>query len=298
MKSLNIQNILIPIDFSETSLLALEHAVFMAKIYKAEITLLHVIETMIYTSAITFPDAGHDLASVIETKAKEKLNEFATNLQEKEGIKINCLVETGRIYKSIVEIAETIKADMIIMGTHGVSGFREFVVGSNAFRVITESPCPTISVQTHITQVGFHSVVLPIDDSLASRQKVSYAADIALKYNAKIHIAGLITEEDDQFAKPFKMKITQIEEYLAQHNVKFDTKYLHGTDLAGMSLDYASELKADLIVIMTDQEPDYEFSRIMMGPYSQHIVNHSKIPVMSINSTLNIIEVNAVQTGF
>ena len=88
METVNIKNILIPLDFSETSLLALEHATFMARFYKADITLLHVIESAIFTSAITFHDTGNDLSSVIMEKANEKLIEFANKIQDAEGIKI------------------------------------------------------------------------------------------------------------------------------------------------------------------------------------------------------------------
>jgi len=298
MKTFDIKNILIPLDFSETSLLALDHAVFMARLYKAEITLLHVVETFMFTSAITFNDTGNDLTSIINEKAQEKLSNIAKEIHDKSGVKIHTKLETGRIYKSIIEIANSSNADIIIMGTHGVSGFREFVIGSNAFRVVTEAPCPVISVQTNSKKIGFTSIILPIDNSLASRQKVSYVTHMALKYNCHIYIVGLVNENDDEFIRTLKLKISQIENYLKQHNVLFDTKYTHGDNLGDMTLKTAAELKGDLIVMMTDQEPDYEFRGILMGSYSQTIVNHSKIPVMSINPILNIPEVNMVQYGF
>lgn len=298
MKTFDIKNILIPLDFSETSLLALDHAVFMARLYKAEITLLHVVETFMFTSAITFNDTGNDLTSIVNEKAQEKLTNIANEIHDKSGVKVHTRLETGRIYKSIIEASNSMKADVIIMGTHGVSGFREFVMGSNSFRVVTEAPCPVISVQANSKKLGFTSIILPIDNSLASRQKVSYAADMALKYNCHIHIVGLINENDDEFIRVLKLKISQVETYLKNHNVLFDTKFVKGDNLGDMTLKGASELNGDLIVMMTDQEADYEFRGILMGSYSQKIVNHSKIPVMSINPILNIPEVNMVQYGF
>ena len=297
METVNIKNILIPLDFSETSLLALEHATFMARFYKADITLLHVIESAIFTSAITFHDTGNDLSSVIMEKANEKLIEFANKIQDAEGIKIQTKVLEGRIYKTIVEFANKSNTDIIVMGTHGVSGFREYIMGSNAYRIVAESDCPVLSVQTHNKKVGFTNIVLPIDDSLSSRQKVRYAANIASKYNAKIRIAALMTEEDSEFTSSFKIKISQVEEYLKNHNINYDTKYIHGSNLADMTLKYASDIKSDLIIIMTDQNLDYEFSGFMVSPFSQHIVNHSKIPVMSIKPISNDVEANIIQFG-
>jgi nucleotide-binding universal stress UspA family protein len=297
METVNIKNILIPLDFSETSLLALEHATFMARFYKADITLLHVIESAIFTSAITFHDTGNDLSSVIMEKANEKLIEFANKIQDAEGIKIQTKVLEGRIYKTIVEFANKSNTDIIVMGTHGVSGFREYIMGSNAYRIVAESDCPVLSVQTHNKKVGFTNIVLPIDDSLSSRQKVRYAANIASKYNAKIHIAALMTEEDSEFKTTFKIKISQVEEYLKNYNINYDTKYIHGSNLADMTLKYATDIKSDLIIIMTDQNLDYEFSGFMVSPFSQHIVNHSKIPVMSIKPISNDVEANIIQFG-
>jgi nucleotide-binding universal stress UspA family protein len=297
MNTVNIKNILIPVDFSGTSMLALDHAVFMAKFYKAEITLLHVIESAIFTSAITFHDTGNDLSSVITQKANEKLTQFAKQIQEVEGIRMQTKVIEGRIYKSIVEVARAINADMIVMGTHGVSGFREYIIGSNAYRVVSEADCPVLTVQSQNKKVGFTNIVLPIDDSLSSRRKVKYAANFASKYNAKIHIAGLMTVEDNEFTAAFKAKISQVEEYLEGYNIAYDTKFIHGSDLAAMTVKYAHDIKADLIMIMTDQNLDYEFSGFLVSPFSQHIVNHSKIPVMSIKPKSNEVEANIVQFG-
>lgn len=84
-------------------------------------------------------------------------------------------------------------SDIIILGTHGVSGFEEFFMGSNAFRVVTEAQCPVMSVQVHSTKVGFNDIVLPIDNSPASRQKVRFAVELAKHYDSKIHIAGILT---------------------------------------------------------------------------------------------------------
>jgi hypothetical protein len=64
-----------------------------------------------------------------------------------------------------------------------------------------------------------------------------------------------------------------------------------------MTLKYATDIKSDLIIIMTDQNLDYEFSGFMVSPFSQHIVNHSKIPVMSIKPISNDVEANIIQFG-
>lgn len=278
MKNFNIQKVLIPVDFSETSLLALEHAVFMARLYKAEITLLHVIESITFTAAISH--SATDFEASVERSVNDKLMELASRINRESGVKVIGRTEVGRIYKGIVTVAEEIKADIIVMGTHGVTGVKEFLIGSNAYRVVSEAPCPVVSVQTHSRRLGFHDIVLPIDDSLHSRQKVVLAQNIAGHYGAVVHILGIMSAADEDFEKKFKLKISQVEAYLKKHNIANTVKLVHGANLSAMTMKYAGDVEADLVVIMTEQEENP--SNLLLGPYAQQIVNHSKVPVLSV----------------
>jgi nucleotide-binding universal stress UspA family protein len=282
MKKFIINKILIPTDFSETAELAVDHAVHMAKLSGAEIILLHVYETLLYTSGIDYSlmSVTAEYESAIQKSSEDKLEEQGQRIRNLSGVKVSTRLELGRAYSTVVDVAEELNVDIIIMGTHGVSGFQEFFIGSNAYRVVTSSPCPVLTVQTHATKLGFDNIVLPIDDSFASRQKVNYAIEMARKYNATIHVAGLMLDSDEDFVRKFKIKIEQTEEYLKNHNVKFTIKLLYGDNLADMAMDYGRDINADLIMIMTEQESDIK--GIFMGPYAQQVVNHSKIPVISI----------------
>ena len=117
-----INKILIPYDFSETADLSLEHALFMAKLLKAEITLLHIVETVSFTTAISHALGG--VEKKIESEHKEKIEQLAADIHNKSGIKMNVALEVGRIYKKICSVAKDMDADIIIMGTHGASRTR------------------------------------------------------------------------------------------------------------------------------------------------------------------------------
>lgn len=281
-KKFAIKNILIPYDFSETASLALEHAIFMAKLCKAQISLLHVIETYSFTSAIShaFSKSQSEFENKIEESTKVKLQEIADEIHRKSAIQVKLTTEVGSIYKQIVKVAHDIHANIIIMGTHGASGFQEFLIGSNAFRVVTSSPCPVITVQSHAKKIGFKDIVLPIDDSNVSRQKVVFAAELARHYSSTVHIAGLRASKSDDFLRKFDIKVRQVEEYCHEHNINCTKKMFDGDDIAKMSLEYAEEINADLIIIMTEQEANPGFFN--MGSAAQSLVNHSKVPVMSI----------------
>ncbi|MCX6291714.1 MAG: universal stress protein [Bacteroidetes bacterium] len=279
-KKFHIQKILIPYDFSETAELALEHATFMAKLHKAEIHLLHVIESYSFTSTISsaFSKSQSEYESKIETSAKARLKEIADKLHRGSGMTVHCYAEVGKIYKKIINVAEEKSIDILVMGTHGSSGFQEFLMGSNSYRVVMGAPCPVITVQTHAKKIGFKDIVLPIDNSSVSRQKVKHAVELAKHYNSVVHIAGIMTMNDVEMQRRFEVKVHQVKEYVEQHEIPYTVKVFKGDNIAGMTMDYATQINADLIIIMTEQES----AGLFMGSFAQQVVNHSKIPVMSI----------------
>ena len=274
-----IKKIVIPYDFSETADLSLEHAIFMAKLMQAEITLLHIVETVSFTSAISHAFSGFE--KKIETATNEKLEQLAKDIHIKSGVTLKIRTEVGRIYKKICSVAEEIDADVIIMGTHGASGYQKFSVGTNTSRVVQEAPCPVISVQTHAKGVGFTKIVLPIDESTESRQKVPFAVGLAQHYGAHIHIVGLINFSGADIVRKFKIKVEQVEEYVDQHGLGYDTTYSEGNDLAAMTMKAAEDVNADLLVIMTEQQQ--LITGFLLGTYATKVVNNSKVPVLSIH---------------
>jgi nucleotide-binding universal stress UspA family protein len=279
-KKFQIKKILVPFDFSETADLALDHATFMAKLHRADLILLHVVESFSFASALTskFSKAQSEFDDKIENTATQKLQTLTEKLHHDSGMKVIHRTESGKIYKKIVNIAEESSADVIVMGTHGVSGFQDFLVGSNTYRVVMASPCPVISVQVHAKKVGFKDIVLPIDNSSSSRQKVKYAVEIAKHYNSIIHIAGMMTMSDVDLQRKFEVKIHQVQSYLEEHEVAHTAKIFKTDNSPSATLNYCSQINADLLIIMTDQEG----SGIFMGNYAQQLINQSKIPVMSI----------------
>lgn len=283
-KNFEIKKILIPVDFSETSFLAIEHASFMARLLKAEITLLHCIETYTVSSQL---EVGpyEDLTAHIENEAHIKLKELAKDIHQATGIAVYTHYSVGRIYKKIVEYAQHIQADIIVMGTHGVSGFKEFVAGSNAYRVVSDAKCPVITVQAHATKIGFKQIVMPITDSHFSRQKVSYVSSIASIYGAKVFIVGLIPSTGAEYESTFRVKIGQVEAYLTKHEVSYETVYMKESQPAKQVMNFAIENKADLIASVTEVEDGIE--GFLIKSFPQQIVNHSSIPVLSIQPDYN-----------
>jgi nucleotide-binding universal stress UspA family protein len=279
MKTLEIKRILIPMDFSETSFMALDHGAAMAKLFNAELYLLHVIELYEYTFNIYEPLVMVNTTEM-ELMVNKNLREHAERVNKQYHVNTVPMLSRGRVSSEIVNMAIEKKIDIIIMGTHGAKGFSEIFIGTNAHRTVTVSPCPVITLQSHPAKAGFSKIVMPIDDSLHSRQKVDAVIYLAEKYQSTVHLLGLINIEEETDEKKFQIKLESVEKALNKANINFEKKLVKGKNLAKEAMDYATQINADLIAIMTDHESDLTGN--FLGGFAKQIINHSRIPILSI----------------
>jgi len=285
-----IKKILIPLDFSKTSLKALVHAVFMAKLYRAEITLFHASEgLMVNTEPGYFvpPQFQQDYEEHMMDQSEKHLQAIVERVKKKGVENVKCLsLMGGRTPKEILDTAKKLKSDLIIMGTHGVSGVKEFFLGSNTFRVIRDARCPVLSVQRAIKNPGFKNILLPFRDRPHAREKVDYAVDLAKMYGAKLHILAVDTEFTKAHRKKVALQANQIQEIAEHKGVKSSIKVIEHVYLEETILKYAQKVNADLIVVMARLDRE-EITEYFTGPVSQQLVNHSPIAVLSIHPSYN-----------
>jgi nucleotide-binding universal stress UspA family protein len=276
---------LVPIDFSVTSLIALDHAAAIANISEDNVqrvvTLLHVIEGSSF-------DPVYDIAE-IEVSNRDALaieggiNRLQSIIDKyKTSYKVNFryIIVGGKPSRKIAEVADKIQAQSIVMGTHGSSGLQA-LAGSNASRVIQLASCPVIVVKERPLGEGYKNIVLPLDLSKETKQKVNVAAQIAKYFNATIHIATL-DEKDEFLANRIQANLTQVEDYFKERGIQTSTTNMSESNgnFALQTLVWAQGKDADLIIIMAQQEKG--LSEYIFGSYAQQIVNRSTIPVMTI----------------
>jgi nucleotide-binding universal stress UspA family protein len=142
---LTIKKILAPIDFTETSSLALDYAVDLAVALGAAVSVLHVYQPLVYS----FPDAvlvaPPDMAAKISDKAQQMLDE-AVNSRRKRCPATSGILLNGAAWDEIGRVAVEQNADLIVMGTHGRRGLPRAILGSVAERVIRTSTVPVLTV--------------------------------------------------------------------------------------------------------------------------------------------------------
>lgn len=277
------RTILVPTDLSEVAENALDHAIKIAKLFQNDILLLHIIEDSFLGSLLGIKTSVKD--GLVMNLLQDKLDQKAKEIEEKHGIPTKAVIKEGRIYKTILEVSEEIRCDSIMMGTNGASGIGQ-LVGSNASRVIAHSEVPVIVIKDKPIGEGYKNIILPIDLTLESKQKVAWAIHVAKKFNSVVHIIS-VKENDEFLLNKTKANLSQVEEVLDKNGVSYTAKMLDLDDYSGNiaedTLEYAEEVNADLIIIMTQQEKE-GISEFVVGTYAQQIVNkQSTIPVLCIS---------------
>lgn len=270
-------NILVPIDLSEQSLIALSQSYNLARLNNADITLLHVIEED--NSLFFFAKKSSDEQKKMEKQIKEKLNSIADEGAKLNKVRIHVMVSRGKIYEEIVAVAEKINAIFIIMGTNGSVGFKKFI-GSNTLRIVRESKCPVITIKGKTHRAGCKNIVLPLDLSRETKEKVNKAIEIAKDFNSDIRIVTIITTDDEFLVKKLNRQLNQVQDFVREKGVSCSAEVLKGNSVADEVVKYSKKIDADLIMIMTQEET--EWTTLFIGSQAQQVINNSDVPVLSI----------------
>ena len=192
---MNVKRILCPVDFSDTSAHAIEHAVVLAGWYKARITALHVVSPIM----MAVPGMGSPRleGSPVATELERLRTETAASFREamKAGIAVDVLVDEGQPTGRILERAASLSADLIVMGTHGTSGFEHLVLGSVTEKVLRKAECPVFTVppRAHATsRLPFKHVLCAVDFSDSSLAALQYATSLAQESDAVLTILHVL----------------------------------------------------------------------------------------------------------
>lgn len=283
--ALSIQRILVPLDFSEASLNALETAIAIANRHNASIVLLHVIDNTPYfiaSDGAIFPAYG-TLGELTESVLKQ-MDRVMRTISGAQGISFSARTEVGYVASTVARVATEERAEIIVMGTHGASGLRELFIGSNAYSVIKLAHVPVLTVPPGRRWEHFKKILFPIRPVVGCLDKYDFVRKIIRKNNAEMCVLGLAHSEGDEVST-----VTDAVDYLKSNldedEVRNSISFYVGSDFAGEVLYKAIEINTDLIVITASL--DRTVRNFFVGPFTQQIVHHARFPVLSIKPDLS-----------
>ena len=276
---ISASKILVPIGFSEQSMIALGQAFNLAKIKKSEVVLLSVVEEQSMMQSLFLEDKNHEL----QIKVNQKLRKIGLEYSEKYGVHTETLVSKGKVYSQINEVAEMISADLIVMGTDGSAGKSKKIMGSNAERVVRLAHCPVITIKGKCHKVGCKNIILPLDLEKQTKEKVTYALEYARYWDATIRLVSVVFRDNHEAREKLIKNINQVRKFIADANVECTADLVEGgkkQTLGDFIFEYEKRFDSDLIMIMTKKEELTLSNNISVT--ARYIINNSEIPVMSI----------------
>jgi nucleotide-binding universal stress UspA family protein len=280
-------NILVPMDFGDRSMAALEASFNIAKLTGLEITLYHVIRDNQGIFSAFGGERSKSMKKDFEDQIRNQMQEIAAEAARKSGVKVNAVISHGKAHDKILKGSHLLGSKFIVQGINGEKAdSTNNSIGSHALRVIKKAECPVITVKNKQSKDGCRSILLPLDLSQETRQKVSHAIEMAKLLGSSIKIVSVYwSEGKPNIMTKLQQQLSQVKAFIKKNNITCTAEIIEepGTSkiLAPAVLEYAKAQKdIDLIMIMTQRESG--LFDLFLGSSAQHFISNAEVPVMTI----------------
>ena len=274
-----MKKIIVPIDFSEQSEYALRTAAKLAKKNKSEILAIHMLEMS--EVFLTQTDEEQQQKAVFFLKLVEKKFNSFLEKEYLKNIKVTPIVKHFKVFSELNDVAKEHDADLIIMGSHGTSGVKEFFIGSNTERVVRYSDIPVLVVKNDIANTNFGTVVFVTNFEETCVKPYLNATKMFDKLGTKLMLLYVNLPNE-----LFRSSV-EIEKKIADFLMKADGNLDKMNDVAYQAdysveqgvINYSNKVGADLIAIPTHGRKG--ISHFFAGSIGEDLVNHSSLPVIT-----------------
>ena len=319
MKTLNVQNIVVPIDFSKMSVQAIQIAKQLARRFGASIHLAHVRQFNYAADLMApvppmvpfaFAPYEHDAARSVLKELEEVASECGVS-------SASCDVLSGAPpFDEICRLGQTIPADLIVMPTHGRTGLKHVFLGSTAERIVQHSLCPVLITRgsapqaNHGSRFRITTILVPVDFSSCSREGLEYAIAFANEFGAKIillhatYLGYIYSTEGTALydipglqkaaRKTAERKMRELVRSVNFRAVKFATAFTDGspvTDICAFAKDH------DVDLIITSTHGFTGFTHVLIGSIAEQMVRHAPCSVLVVPSHPQIRAANLAKSA-
>lgn len=277
-----MNNIIVAMDFSKGSIHALEYALELAGKLASDVMLVWVDDQPVPA-----------LPGIAETSGKREdavkmLDELiATYKNEYKGAKLTAKVRKGKVYQEIAAQAKVNGCSLIVTGTHGVQGYEEYWVGSNANRIVTHAGCPVITVQNNypLENDRTNCIVVPLDHSPSTLHKIPFVVNFAVKTGAGICLLGINASPLKSIQRLINDAVAKAESYLKKNNVECMAEFIQTNDITTAIIEYTNKIAGGMIAVVSQaNDPS---THVILGQASQQLINYSPVPVLCLHPVDN-----------
>lgn len=271
-----MKRILVPCDFSDPAVQAFKFAVDIAKESRGEVILLNVVELPVMHESVLMPTLSFEEAFIKDMKAHAEKN--FTKMKDKwakEGPKVTSFVEFGGATPTIRDFVKDNKIDLLVMGTHGASGLKEFFVGSNTEKIVRTSEVPVIAIKGQVKMSSIKNIVFPNTFGMDQEELTLRVKALQNFFKATLHVLYVNTpssfrrdievkKEMKAFAKRFMLKdytLTIFNDYSEEEGLR----------------NFVADTKADMVAMATHGRRG--INHLMSGSIAEDVVNHLTCPI-------------------
>ncbi|MES2748601.1 MAG: universal stress protein [Bacteroidota bacterium] len=271
-----MKKILVPTDFSDHAYYALKVASQIAKKNGGEIVLLHMLE--LPNQAGDALGSGHALPEIMlfKNSAINKLEELMDD-PTLDGIPVSEIIQFELAFDGILKVSEKNNIDLVVMGSHGASGFKEMFIGSNAEKVVRNSEVPVLIIKKDAGEFNVNKFVFAADFSDEIKKPFAKVVDFANKFGAELELAMINTPSS---FKPTHIALDIMKKFVSNFDISnYTINIYNDVNVENGILNFSNHINADLIGVSTHGRKG--IAHFFNGSISEDLVNHSKRPVVT-----------------
>ncbi|MEX1191772.1 MAG: universal stress protein [Brumimicrobium sp.] len=280
-----MKKILVPTDFSKYALNAAKLAADIARKYEARIYFLHIVDMPAVETGIIPGQTRQDIAEGLFILKKVKKN-FKELFEQDflKGLNIAEAVQFDGVYESVVEQAKKHEIDLIVMGTHGSSGYvNDFFVGSNTDKIVRLSQTPVLTVREEVKDSSFKKIVFASDFGEGVEESFEDIGNLIKFFDAKVDLVRIITRDDFYYSTPM---LEIMEEFAKRQGLKNYDCHVYSAEGVQTGInEFAQRMNADLITTITHGRRG--LSKLFNGSVTTDLMKNSPFPVLSIRARNN-----------
>ncbi len=278
--SVPYQTVLICIDIEDKNLTRLDRSYPNLAHLANKVIVLSVLENY------TFGSEEEREAFLLDKQ--KQLSAIANSIKNKTGLEVKPVLKIGKPAKEILKAAVSFKVDLIAMSTHthvDEKYTKKNAIGSTTNNVVRESKVPVFTFNSNVHLNKIKKILLPLDLTVETKQKVTNAIQLAQNLNASIAILSVLDSlKIADIDIELDQQLAQVKEFIEESNISCTAELVESKSgaksVAHTILNYSEKVEADLIMIMTQQEN--KLVEFFMGSSAQTMIRLSEIPVMSI----------------
>lgn len=272
-----MKNILVPIDFSEQSVSAFRFALDIAAKSNAQVALLHIISLpILHDSPVSIGGLRKPLIDEFKEIAHQNLSRLIDRFY-RERTKIKTHVVIGNhIHHIIINHIKKESFDLVVMGTKGASGMREWMIGSNTEKMVRTSPVPVLSVKQYMSVSTIKNIVFPTAlDTTNQEELVMKLKALQNLFQATLHIVWINTSSGFKSHSEIRQ---QLEDFTERHMLRdFTINVFNYTNEETGIVEFTNQIKGDLIAMGTHGLKG--LAHVVAGSIAEDVVNHVRHPV-------------------